>query len=350
MTHAVRTLGPAGFGAYEVDWSGSAPRFTRTNSDTDRILTPGFVDLHIHGAFGIDFMSATLLQMVELCDLLEWVGYEGFLPTTVAASSEAVRSALRNLPDHPMILGFHLEGPFLSPEYPGAQPVDAIVDAPEGPSDWDAVLDDPRLRVATIAPERPGASGLIRRLTSRGVIASMGHSNAAYAEAAAGWEAGVRHATHAFNAMRGFHHREAGAAGFVLGEPALRTELIYDRLHVSREAAALLLRTRPSENVIAVSDGTLASGDDGGGAIAMWGHRVVRSGGGLYLEGTKTLAGSSITLLDAFRNLCADFGAETAIRACSLNPRLALGLARAPRIYVEFDGAMNVERVHRVGP
>lgn len=336
-TYRARAIGPAGWGDYAVDWSSGAPVFEPCDGQADLRLVPGFVDLHIHGAFGIDFMADWTSRLVEWCEKLGDCGYEAFLPTTVSASASDVLNAIGRIPDHPMICGFHLEGPFISPKYPGAQPPEAIAAIPEGPSEWDAVLDHPKLRYVTLAPELPGAGKLIERLVGRGVAVSMGHSDATFSQAQSGFGSGVRHATHTFNAMRGFHHREAGAAGFCLQEDGLRTELIYDRLHVAREAAAVLLKSKPSEGVIAVSDGTMASGIGDGESLTMWNHAVETRIGGVFLKGSQTLAGSAITLLDAFRNLAEDFGEEIAVRCCCVNPRLALPELASARVYLEFD-------------
>lgn len=340
MIELAEMLGPEGLGVYEIDWSVQPPQFTRVSRPPKGLLVPGFVDIHIHGAFGTDFMSATASDMSHLCDKLAKVGYEAFLPTTVTASVSDVHRALKVLPDHPMVAGFHLEGPFISPEFPGAQPQEFIAEPPLATSDelsvWDSVLDDPRLRVITLAPELPHALELISRLMERGVIVSMGHTNATYEEARRGFEFGAAHTTHTFNAMRGLHHREAGILGYALSADALRCELIYDRLHVSKEAAGLLFKCKPADRVIAVSDSTLATGLPPGQSVTMWGLDCVIGRQQVRLASNNALAGSAITLLDAFRNLHEDFGAEIAIRACCINPRLALGLKKV-RKWLHLD-------------
>jgi N-acetylglucosamine-6-phosphate deacetylase len=330
-------LGPDGFGTYRVDWSVSPPLFERVSQPPRGLLIPGFVDIHIHGAFGIDFMSASKADMGLLCQRLEAEGYEAFLPTTVTASTADVAGALSNIPDSPMVAGFHLEGPFISTKYPGAQPPSAIIGPPAGPSDWDAILDDPRLRVITMAPERPNALELTARLMKRGVIVSMGHTDATYDEARRGFEFGAAHTTHTYNAMRPLHHREAGTVGYALSNDDLSTELIYDRLHVSKEAARLLLKCKPIDRVIAVSDSTMATGMPPGQTIEMWGLKCVTGRKEIRLADNGSLAGSAITLLDAFRNLAEDFGEEVAIRLCCLNPRRVLGMTGPPRALLELD-------------
>jgi N-acetylglucosamine-6-phosphate deacetylase len=285
----------------------------------------GLVDVHCHGAFGTDFMSASRQDLVDLSDKLREIGYTAWLPTTVTASLDSVRRALDQLPEHAMIPGFHLEGPFISKVYPGAQPPEYILN-PADAKGWDVVLDDPRLKVITMAPELPGSLDLIRRLTARGVIVSLGHTNATYEECQAAYVAGARHTTHTFNAMRPLHHREPGTVGFALSEDGVSTELIYDRLHVSTGAAKVLHNAKPDDRVIGISDSTMATGLPAGTALNMWGHDCLVGGGEVRLAGSGTLAGSGITLADAFRNLAEDFGVAFAVQACSLNPARALGL------------------------
>jgi N-acetylglucosamine-6-phosphate deacetylase len=336
MKRTVQALGPEGFGVYSADLAAFPPVLEPADGLADNILLPGFVDLHIHGGFGRDVMSGSTEELLDLCERLEEVGYEGFLPTTVTAPPAAVREMMERLPTHRAILGVHLEGPFLSPKHPGAQPRDWIVEPPQDASDWDPILDDPRLRLVTMAPEIRGGHALIARLAGRGVVVSMGHTDATFEEAADAHRLGAAHTTHTFNAMRGFHHREAGIAGFAMVTPSLLAELIYDRVHVVPDAAHLLLTAKGDAGVVAVSDGTLASGMPVGSRIEMWGLNCVVGEGDVRLAEGGALAGSAITLLDAFRNLAQDFGPETAIRLCSLNPRRALGMGQ-PKVWIEVD-------------
>jgi N-acetylglucosamine-6-phosphate deacetylase len=170
----------------------------------------------------------------------------------------------------------------------------------------------------------PNGLELTSRLFQRNVIVSMGHTNATFEEARRGFEFGASHTTHTFNAMRGLHHREAGTVGYALTNDALTCELIYDRLHVVPDAARLLMKCKPADRIIAVSDSTLATGLTAGQAVKMWGLDCIIGKKQVRLASNNALAGSAITLLDAFRNLHEDFGPEVAIRACSLSPRKAL--------------------------
>lgn len=342
MNPIASMIGPEGFGTYEVDWSTSHPSFTRISKPPDVLLVPGFVDIHIHGGFGIDFMSASASDLILLATKLGAEGYEAFFPTTVTAAPSEILKAIGEIPESPMIPGFHLEGPFISPEFPGAQPPESIASVPLIDSDWDPILEHKLLKVATVAPEIPNALELILRLRRRGVLVGMGHTNATFGEARNGYEHGATHTTHTYNAMRGLHHREAGTVGYALSNSEMPAELIYDRHHVCKEAAALLFKNKSDHAVVAVSDGTQATGVPPGQIIEMWGHKCETGRGTVRLVESGALAGSAITLLDAFRNLTEDFGEETAIRSCSLNPRRLLGWKSPPKVYVEFDRRLQI--------
>lgn len=327
-------LGPEGMTPTTARFSSTELTTAPCDGTPDTYLLPGFVDQHIHGAFGVDFMSASTAEMAQLADGLRTKGYEFFLPTTVTASPEAViRSAdALNLPMAP---GFHLEGPFISQVYPGAQPKEYIAEPPTRGTIWDRIFDHPKLRLITLAPELPGALPLISRLRDRGVLINFGHTDATYAQLQAGLEAGVNGATHTYNAMRGLHHREAGAVGFALTQNAIDCELIYDRVHVSREAARLLVLCKPKEHIVAISDGTMAAGLPEGTELTMWRHAVVVGPDDVRLAESGGLAGSTITLAEAFRNLAEDFGVELAIYACCLNARRRLKLLAPPKLWLE---------------
>lgn len=342
MSSVVFAVGPDNrFGVWTCQWEGGQPSLqpAPAGAAAEAVLLPGFVDVHIHGAFGLDWMKGGSACLPDLADGLAEKGYEAFLPTTITCSADEAAEVLDGFPmDHPMIPGFHLEGPFISPEFPGAQPQDRIAAFPEpGSGPWTGILGHPLLKVVTLAPELPGALPMISWLAERGVRPSMGHTAAAFDQAQRGVDAGVCHATHTYNAMKGLHHREAGALGCALSDPRVDCELIYDRIHVSTPAARVLLAAKGLDKVIAVSDSSLATGLPPGSDTSMWGLDVVVGDGEVRLKSNGALAGSAITLLDAFRRLAQDFGTEAAIRLCSLNPRRALGLHGPPRVWLCFD-------------
>ncbi|MGI8924659.1 MAG: N-acetylglucosamine-6-phosphate deacetylase [Fimbriimonadales bacterium] len=286
-------------------------------------LVPGLVDIHCHGVDGFDVMGG---EAREVGDALRSRGIEWYCLTTVTASWEDIRRALEAIgAGFPGFAGVHLEGPFINPKRAGAQP-EQHVSAP----DCDLLERQigehlSLLKIVTLAPEMQGALPLVRELVSRGIIVSAGHTDATFAQMEDGFANGVTNLTHFYNAMRPFSHRDPGAVGYGLTRSA-NCELIYDSVHVSKEAAELLLLCRGPFEVIGISDGTMLSGKSDGAKARMWGHDVEKIDACARLA-DGTLAGSAATLLDVFTNLWQDFGPETAIMACSENPRRLLGLA-----------------------
>ncbi len=332
----VFAVGPQGFGTYRAEWSPTAREwsFSPPTGPAELALVPGFVDMHIHGAFGVDFMTASSDELRQMARELRRVGYQALTPTTVTASLAATKEAVSHAEADDMFVGFHLEGPFISPKHPGAQPSSFIQPIPTESSDWDPLLEDAGLRQITLAPELPGADDLISRLSRRGVVVSMGHTDATFEQVEHAVALGASQTTHTYNAMRPLHHREAGTVGAALLDSDIYTELIYDRIHVSRAAASLLVRCKPIDRLIAVSDSTMAAGMPIGAELKMWGLDVVVGDKQVRLK-DGTLAGSGITLLDAFQNLWEDFGLEAAIYACSINPGRRLGVS--PKLWNLFN-------------
>lgn len=332
------TLGPNGLGCYKVTWTDSGqPSLDPSFSKPEVSLIPGFVDVHIHGGFGTDFMSASRAELLTLCNKLSDIGYEGLLFTTVTSPIESIQNAIKQLPDHPIVLGFHLEGPFISEKYPGAQSKQHILKIPDKPSEWDAIFDHPQFRMITLAPELEGSEQLIKRLTQHGVRVSLGHSDATFAETQAAFNNGAKSITHIFNALRPFHHREVGIVGFALSDDNVFTEIIYDRHHACFHAAKLLIKNKPYWRILAVSDGTLASGLPEGTEFNMWEETCIIKDQMVLLKDSEVLAGSNVTLLDIYRNIADDFGPELALRMCSLNPRKLLGITDPPHRWIILD-------------
>lgn len=287
-------------------------------------LVPGLVDIHCHGIAGHDVSEG---EAVETIEELRRRGVEWVCPTTVATPLERLREIVEAVPSEtPGFAGFHLEGPYLSPAYPGAQPEEHL--RQPDVEEFDAALGDllSKIRIVTLAPELPGAEALIRFLYQNGVIVSAGHTDADIQVMEGATNVGLRHITHLFNAMRKFHHRDPGIVGFGLVSTVI-CELIYDRVHVSRLAASLVFTAKRLSDVVAVSDGTALSGSPSGTVGQLWGKEVrVERRAARLADGR--LCGSVATLPDVFQALWQDFRdhPERAIAACSLNPRRALGL------------------------
>jgi N-acetylglucosamine-6-phosphate deacetylase len=273
-----------------------------------KYVCPGLIDTHVHGSHGEDVMSAGIEGIKRISRAQTRYGTTAYLPTTVTANRADTLGALESCAGAAEdrfgtaeIVGVHLEGPFINRRKKGAQPADAICD-PEVDSCL-ALLDAvPGLvRMMTIAPELPSALEVIRLLTARGVVASLGHTEADYATSLAAVEAGASHATHLFNAMPPLHHRAPNVTTACLIESDIRAEIVLDGFHVAPESARLAFAVKGRDGLILVTDGVAAVGcPDGTYAL---GENTVRIAGGrcTLLDGP-TIAGSVLTMNRAIRN------------------------------------------------
>lgn len=271
----------------------------------DGLLAPGLVDLQVNGFFGHDMADAGEAGWREVVTRLPETGVTAFLPTfitaPVAAQAEALRRTrdlLPKLPSGTRVLGVHLEGPFLSPERKGAHNAAHLTDpAPEA---VETLLETGLVKLVTLAPERDGALGAIRRLTEAGVLVSVGHSDATAAQVAAAADAGARKVTHIFNAQSGVHHRDPGVAVQALIDERLHPGLILDLHHVGPEVARLVLRAAAGR-VVLVTDAASAAGMPPG-TYELGGEPITMPEQGPPLRADGTIAGSGLRLDEAVGN------------------------------------------------
>ncbi len=330
--------------------------------DGGPLITPGFVDVHVHGWGGHDAMGDPS-ALDGMARALALHGVTAFLPTGVTAPLEdlarfadRVRPWMPNAPiDGAAPLGFNLEGPFLSEARKGAHEPMHL----RAPADVDEQAIEPLLeglRLITIAPELPGGLDLIAAMKARGVRVSLGHSAATFQQATAGYAAGATSTTHLFNAMTGVEHRAPGLAVAALTDDAAYVELIADGVHVDRALWPLITRAKPADRLLLVSDAISLAGT-GDGRTAIGGLDVEVVGERVTLAGTQTLAGSVIALDTAVRNLVdSGVGLAAAVAAASSNPLALLGESGRGRIavgqladLVELDRELRVRRVMRAG-
>lgn len=325
-------------------------------------ITPGFVDVHVHGGGGHDAMGGPD-ALDGLARHLIRYGVTSFLPTAVTAPISAlatfaghVRSWLPGSPgDGAQGLGFNLEGPFLAATRRGAHdPASLVHPADVSRATLEPLLEN--LRLVTIAPELPGSLELTGWWRDRGVAVSLGHSAASVAEARAGYAAGARSTTHLFNAMTGLDHRTPGLALAALLDDDVFVELIADGLHVETALWPLITRLKPVDRLLLVSDAIALAGM-GDGRLTVGGLDVEVTNGRATLAGTTTLAGSVIGLDDAVRNLVgAGIALPAAVAAASRNPLAMLGTDDRGRIaagqradLVELTADLEIGRVMRSG-
>ena len=298
-------------------------------------LTPGFVDLHTHGAAGVDFVEASAEEFETAMAHYLAHGVTSLLvsiyPTSWAKSLkvlERISSYIRQGYGRGVAFGIHLEGPFVSPARPGALPKSCF----RSPSLKDLrrllAAGDGLVRTMTLAPELKGAGKLIRFCQKNKVVPAFGHSNADYGETCGAITGGIRYATHLFNAMNGIHHRSPGAVTALLEDPRVAVEVISDGHHVQPPALRLINRLKSEDRVILVSDSTHPCGLKNGryrfaGAEVDLRDGVVRQKNG-------TLAGSALTLERALAVQVKEVGTplEKAVRYCTKNPASAVGASR----------------------
>lgn len=303
-------------------------------------LAPGTIDVHIHGADGAMVEEATADAVATVARALPRFGATGFLATFATSPLDLLRrgfAAVRDAataPDGARVLGIHLEGPYLNPDRAGAQPT-GLMRAPDA-DELAALLDDAGglVKLVTLAPELAGGLDLVACLRARGIIASAGHTDATAEQMHAAIDAGVRHGTHLFNAMRGIHHREPGAAGVLLADERVTCELICDGHHLHRDSIHLALRAKPRERVVLVTDAVAPMGQ-GEGEYDMFGVRCIVRDGCVRLAEGGNLAGSVLSLDVAIRNLhrwFPDVPLHRLWRYAATNPADELGLRDSGRI------------------
>jgi N-acetylglucosamine-6-phosphate deacetylase len=334
---------------------------------TDLIATPGFVDVHIHGAGGHDVMEGTDDALKAVAKMIASHGTTSFLATTVTANPDAICKSSEGIakyialqhqaPDlRAEVLGIHFEGPFISPVRRGVHPPEWIhlpsadmlakfIEAAGG-----------HAQLITIAPELLGAMPCIEAARNAGLVVGMGHTDANYEQARAAIAHGVHHAIHVYNAMRPFSHRDSGVIGAVLTSPEVTAELIADGIHVEDIAMKMLLQAKGAAGVILISDGTAATGMPDG--KYMLGEMEVTVSGGVCRNSEGKLAGSALTLDRSLRNIVKlGIPVGDALRMLTLNPAKLLGIefkkgslrAGADADILLLDSALNVTEVYTRG-
>ncbi|WP_308638702.1 N-acetylglucosamine-6-phosphate deacetylase [Paenibacillus silvisoli] len=320
----------------EGDFIPSEDRQSRIVDGRGSWLLPGFIDMHVHGGFGGDFMDASREAYDAITRFHASKGTTRMLATTVTASPEAIEAVLaatagyagdESMP-YAALEGVHLEGPFISEKWPGAQNP-AYISPPR--LDWVQRWNEqyPGLvKQLTLAPEKEQAPELIAYLAENGIVAAAGHTDATYAQMTRAAEAGLTQAVHTYNAMRGLHHREPGTVGAVLTDDRIYAEIIADGHHAHAAAINLLMKAKPADKVILITDAMAAAGL-GDGAYNLGGLSVDVADGVARLREGGSLAGSTLTMIDAYRFVLTHTGLSPAevSRMASGNPARQLGIA-----------------------
>ena len=314
----------------------SLPAGATEISAADKTAIPGFIDIHIHGAGGRDVMEANGDALAVVARRVAEFGTTSLLATTVTASPDDTCRAAEgiarfitqqhaSLDSGAEVLGIHFEGPFISNARRGVHPVEWIQLPSADLLQRFLQAAAGNARLLTIAPEVLGAAPCIEAALHAGLVISLGHTDANYEQTRFAIAHGARSATHMYNAMRPFTHRDPGVIGAVLTSPEINAELIADGVHVEEGAIKLLLQAKGAERVILVSDGLSATGMPDG--KYMLGDFEITVSNGVCRNAAGVLAGSTLTLDRALRNVVS-FGVPlvNAVRMLTLNPATLLGM------------------------
>ena len=300
---------------------------------TGLTLMPGFIDVHIHGAMGVDVNAADVDGLLEIGKFLARNGVTAWMPTLVPDSDEnyarviaAIDLLMEVQDDEPVAraLGVHYEGVFANEKMCGALRPQFFKKFPD-----DQLSQLPRLNrgvhMTTYAPEVEGGIGLTRELVRQGWIASMGHTKADVETLDQAFSAGARHLTHFYNAMTGLHHRNVGVVGWALTNPDVTFDIIADGVHVHPAMLEFACRAKGTENVSLISDSISAAGM-GDGEFDIWGEKISVTNG-LTQNERGSIAGSVISMLDAVKRMRSLGFSDAAVsRMASGNPAGLLGL------------------------
>ena len=300
----------------------------------DAVVLPGFIDEHIHGAGGADAMDGTEAALSTIARTVAEEGTTGFLATTMTQSPAAITKAMNAVKiyrakapkEGAAVLGVHLEGPFIACKFKGAQPEEYVAKPDCAVFDEYNAASGNAIKIVTLAPEEEGAKELIAHLVKKGIVASIGHSAAKYADIENAIAAGASNVTHTYNAQSPLHHRDIGTVGSALLNDKLNCELIADAIHVSPPAMQLLVKCKPENKLTLITDAIRAKGL-GDGESELGGQKVfVKNGEARLADGT--LAGSVLRMNRAVENLVKKVGVPflRAVDFATINPARNLGI------------------------
>jgi N-acetylglucosamine-6-phosphate deacetylase len=293
-------------------------------------LLPGFIDVHIHGAIGVDVMEATADGLAEVAEYLASQGVTGWLPTFVPASDENYASAVRAISQSmknggARVLGVHYEGPFVNSAQCGALHTEYFKTY-SGLEDLNSLpVPENAVYMITLAPEVTGGIELVRELKARGWVISIGHTRADLTVLDEACDAGARHMTHFMNAMAPLHHRSPGPIAWGLSREDVTFDFIADGIHLHPFMLRLLMKMKGRRGISLISDAIAAAGK-GDGDYQIWGETIsVKNGRTANASGS--IAGSVISMLDAVR-LMHSLGVSYAdlVEMASGNPARLLGI------------------------
>ncbi|ADD45831.1 N-acetylglucosamine-6-phosphate deacetylase [Stackebrandtia nassauensis] len=299
-------------------------------------IVPGFVDIHCHGGDGASYTVGDAAQARKVAAFHLRNGTTTTLASLVSSPFELMLDAVHNfrpLVEEGVLAGIHFEGPYLAESRCGAQNPEALRDPDIRELDKLVEAGAGTVRMMTIAPERPGAMEAIEWLSVHGVLASIGHTDASYEVTLEGINAGATVATHLFNGMRPFNHRDPGPIPALIDDPRVTCELIADPVHLHMGTLAFAAHASVAQWAVLVTDAMSATGMPDG-EYELGGLNVTVAEGAARLTDSGSIAGSTITMDDAFRNAVKLAGLEVPVASqmASQTPAELLGLDDAGRL------------------
>ena len=304
------------------------------DGEPEELILPGFIDIHNHGAIGVDINAANADQLLKVSRFLATNGVTGWLPTIVPDSPENYRKAIEAIdaamsaqPGEPIaqILGVHYEGVFANASMCGALHEEYFREFTSIDELHSLPLPASGIRMMTFAPEIKGGVALTRALVEERWIPSIGHTDADTAVLESAFSAGARHLTHFFNAMKGLHHRNLGVVGWALTKKNTTFDIIADGIHVHPSIIRLAVSSKGPGSVSLISDSIAPTGL-GDGEYEVWGERISVANGRTS-NSSGSIAGSVITIDDAFKNVrLLGFSLLETSQMTSRNPSRLLGL------------------------
>jgi len=309
-----------------------------------KTIVPGFIDVHSHGGYSFDSMDGNPAEINEMVnDMVAREGITSYFCTTMTQSNENLDHSMAGInkaaQENPVIQGVHLEGPFISATFKGAQPEKYIKNPNVALLDNWNKLSGGRVKLITYAPEDPGSREFEKYCLENGIVPSVGHSNATREQLLA---SKATHVTHLYNAQREFKHREPGVTGHAMLENNMTCELICDGFHIVPDMIKLAYEQKGADRIELVTDSMRAKGEPDG-VSELGGQKVIVKDGQARLE-AGNLAGSVLTYINAFKNVqkFTGCGIFEAVKMSSVNQAREFGLTSKGTLEAGKDADINV--------
>ena len=325
-----------------------------------KIAMPGFIDLHIHGSAGFDFTESSKDEVIKAARSLYEEGVTSFLATTLTSDKDSLKLACSNIgqaiKEEPSILGIHLEGPYISVKYKGAQNEEFIRKPDVAELNDLMKVSNNKIKYVTIAPEVEDSEQFIKYASKKGIVTSAGHSNATFEDVEKAINLGLTNTTHTHNAMSGHHHRNPGVLTAAFYFDKLFCECICDGIHVCPNAIKTFYKIVGPDRFMIITDALKAKHTDIDN-MKIFGLDCVKKDGAMYLT-TGPLAGSLLSMDKGIRNIkdytgaslveLAKISSTNQARCLHLNDRGALEKGKLADI-VLLDENLYVKDVYKLG-